>query len=794
MVGLSIIRYLLSDTESLSSYYQAEAVSFEDLRRRLLLLERNTDKMVPDQFYRLKLERDLYQIDTLSKVLLDGLYKIAEEYLCINDNVVYIKYDKQNEWQDIITFLPPLLLKMVFIYRRVPLVGMDKATILDYFTKNILPNTIHTCLPSVNIPQLNTLISSSQGLCDLHIHLNGSTETDIAWQDILASPEKIYGELKTAFRLPFVKEQLEQESILLGPEKFYSFLKIARRIRSLFFKLVFPSSEKINQDIGTILREINLDDSFSRKIPDYKHPFSFLIQEKNLLYNKTSIEGLMFVLIFDSIRKDSNSTLANLFHYYLLILGLTNRLLVQQVHQKGFQQFQKITLNNLREYSEIEYHTRFFQMHGNEKFFLNFLEGRFSPKKTEQDNIAFIESIYKGWNLFKSETKGFYSEHVPELKLVAHFIKRSDDEPDLYFRHKKLRFDTYKRGQTLFFLIKKSTKYNKYISGIDAAASEFDTPPEVFSPTFRYLREKFSEINKEPHFTYHVGEDFYHLIDGMRAIYEAIEFLPLSKNDRIGHGTALGIKVDSWRNVVNESILMRKGEWLDNLVFMWSYTKTNPDYSSIRSRLEQQIKDLANSIYGSTSYTSIADLEMAWLSRKYCPILLSCANEQEAKLKEIYNPSEWELIQTASLPSIVKNLILLYHRMEVRKKYNVPISINVDEIFSLDYLQNTQKEILKFMAIKEIIIETLPTSNRRIGNYKKFEEYHLNNWIELQKSIQIPQIVIGTDDTGIFATNIYNEYANLWQYFRNAKNKTDVETLTIINEFNKNSDSYKFTT
>lgn len=83
-----------------------------------------------------------------------------------------------------------------------------------------------------------------------------------------------------------------------------------------------------------------------------------------------------------------------------------------------------------------------------------------------------------------------------------------------------------------------NSSYAKFVTGADAAASEFDTPPEVFAPSFRRLRK-----NGIRHFTYHAGEDFFHILSGLRAIYEAIEFLGLQAGDRIGHATAAGVDV-----------------------------------------------------------------------------------------------------------------------------------------------------------------------------------------------------------------------------------------------------------
>ncbi len=125
------------------------------------------------------------------------------------------------------------------------------------------------------------------------------------------------------------------------------------------------------------------------------------------------------------------ATTSSIFHYYILILGLFNRLLVQQRHQRGFQQFQKLTLNNLRENSERQYKDRFLQIYGNDKGNISFVEGRFSPKDNSSENIKLIESIYKGWESLKKSIIydiNSNSRELPQLKLIAHFIKKRDNK------------------------------------------------------------------------------------------------------------------------------------------------------------------------------------------------------------------------------------------------------------------------------------------------------------------------------------------------------------------------------
>ena len=66
------------------------------------------------------------------------------------------------------------------------------------------------------------------------------------------------------------------------------------------------------------------------------------------------------------------------------------------------------------------------------------------------------------------------------------------------------------------------------------------------------------------------------------------------------------------------------------------------------------------------------------------------------------------------------------------------------------------------MHHRQIVIETLPTSNVVIGHHHSFSTYHLYNWYKWSKEGEkIPAIVVGTDDAGIFATNIFSDLITL---------------------------------
>ncbi len=97
------------------------------------------------------------------------------------------------------------------------------------------------------------------------------------------------------------------------------------------------------------------------------------------------------------------------------------------------------------------------------------------------------------------------------------------------------------------------------------------------------------------------------------------------------------------------------------------------------------------------------------------------------------------------------------------------------------------------MYEKEIVIEALPTSNLRIGYHRTLDSYQLFNWYSWQKEgLPVPPIVLGTDDAGIFETNIYNEYALIYCHLVYEKEMPRPEVMSFIREIRENAKVYSF--
>lgn len=798
---MNILKFLLTDNESLAAYENGKLSTIDDIKRRIFLKAREENRVIPDHYYRLAKEETFENISSIGQLLTNALPKLADNYLTLSENRIWIRSNKQNDWQQLLTYMPPLLLQSALLYKKKlgDFKGTDRYLL---FSKYILPNTRHTSIPGSRIPQLDYFLQQQSGLHDLHMHLNGTLETDQVWQDYLSAPKKIHKDLKSSLRKDKALEQMEQESSQLDADRFRKLFQTAQKLRSFFYSFLFPSADNEYKGLNTInlLQRLISD----KDMPgSYEHPFLELISSKDGKYPfMMSVEGLMYIVLLDAIEQTKNEVLAGLFHFYLLILGLTNRLLVQQTHQRGFEQFQKHTLNGLRWHSEHTYFRRYFQLHGNDYKHIHFLEGRFAPNKDREALVKLLKNIWDGWDTLQKEIKRREEDEgikvaPPRLKLTAHFIKQQDEKPDEYIRHKDLRLKTTAEAFTLAQLLKNHREqYSDKISAVDAAASEFDASPEVFARAYRIMRRAGIK-----HFTYHAGEDFFHLIGGLRAIYEAIVFCDLRNGDRIGHAVAAGLPVHLWEREIGNEFPIRQGQYMDDLIFAY-HLIVNGKIESLQTAIPfiiNKVQEISFDVFD--KHYPISVLEKAWLMREYCPLHAFKLSVYDQEPVTLSNDDEWNFLLEegiidcyGKIPSNTPwKLFEKYHTKICRDQYDKIITIQPFEILKPEQVETLQLALLQEMNRREIVIETLPTSNVRIGFHKDFSTYHLYNWIKWrEEGKSIPPIVVGSDDTGIFATNIYNEYANIYCALLHHHHMPHARVMEVIKKLDEDSRIYRF--
>lgn len=807
MITLPSLRQIMADRESLRRYAIGELPSFDDVKRRLFLLERAQDHRLPDHFYKRGRDHSIGSINTIHGLLTFGLHKLGSEHLELRENRIHVRTESLPAWQDLVTLCSPLVCVSSLLWRDSFRPGMQDITgLADFMREWIEPNTVHTCLQSPRFPFMENLRQNS-GLTDLHIHLNGSTETDVAWQVYLKRPYTVSSAIARVSHIEKVKEQMEQEFFCVGGALgFYYLLQTARRLRYAFVHLLFNG--RYTPELGEHFEIINTENllrsgSYAESVihPSLDHPMrrAFMTEPDDCPdWSEISLESLMYIMIMDRIDATGNNELAACFHYYLLILGLFNRFLVQQPHQCGFDQFQKITQNSFRDVPEMQYDRRFFQLHGNDDSFLDHLEGRFAPKSTAMENIETIRRIDWGWRRFISRRHNRMPRRRPTLSLVCHFIKEADTAnlagtcglPNRLIRHRILRISLCRKAQVLMQAYEADETVRRYLCGIDAASNELEAPPEVFAPIYRYLRR--SGIK---HFTYHAGEDFHHLAGGMRAMYEAVEFLDLRRGDRIGHGTAAGIDPVLWLDHVGDEFAMSRGEWLDDLLFVIHLIESTPTPELITKLhlLRSQAIGLAQEVYG--FHLSLHSHIQAWLARRHCPLhLLNDLDDAIGMLS--WSLDEWRACEATRSDHDVMTLLNLYHRTDCRQRYHEKIKIAVTELLSADDLRRLQDLLLTYLHGREIVLEVLPTSNVRISFYKNHKEHHIWRWLRIGEgqagNVAAPPVVLGSDDTGIFSTNIYNEYCHVYHHLVQTHHLDLGDAAAVIQRIVENGRVYGF--
>jgi adenosine deaminase len=810
MVTTPALRRILSDKASLTDYWQGRPPQFEAIKMRLFLLERQSDTRLPDHYYRRGQELCMDGIEHLNTLLTKGLPRLGDHHLELVDTKVRSKRSAWTSWQDLLTLCPPLPLISALLWHRQFTPGThDVMQIAEFMKTYIEPNTRHSCLPAPHYPILERL-RQTKGFSDLHLHLNGVTEIDTAWQLFLQKPFAVYKELLTARRKQNqrakVDELFEQEAFGLNrPLDIYHLLKIARVLRQLMVQALFYRSATdwdkwgLDSIIWCLRYTRHL---FGTMATSTKHPMLRILEPfsgRRSTWTDTCLEASMYVLLLDRIKLHKNPCLTALFHYYLLILGFFNRLLVQQMHQKGFDQFQKITLNGFRESIEEAYEKRFFQMSGNGFCNFNLIEGRFSPKLLPKDNWLLIKRITNGWEKFAGRCR---QQHLrlPQLKLVAHFIKAKDrsdgkdlsDLPNLTIRHRKLRIANCNKARALAYLLENDTLAKAYIVGADVASNELEAPPEVFAPTYRYLRRKGLR-----HFTFHAGEDFHHLAGGLRAIYEAVKFLGLRPGDRIGHAVAAGIDPAIWQKRVGEQLVISRGEWLDDLLFVlhllekYPQSPLNAKLSGIHAETDRQAQRVYKKHY------SVYSMIQAWLLRRFCPMHL-LYDWRDALSIATFSLDEWRrcLKEKENADADALNLLKRYHQEDCRKRYRRMMKLDIRSLLSKKDLVELQNIVLQELIKREIVLEVPLTSNVRISFYKDYSTHHLFRWLDVTHdkicTDILPITVIGSDDPGIFSTNIFNEYCHIYHQLVTHFNKPSDTARHYIKTLMENAEIYAF--
>ena len=430
--------------------------------------------------------------------------------------------------------------------------------------------------------------------------------------------------------------------------------------------------------------------------------------------------------------------------------------------------------------------------------YLRELEVRVSPSDTALGNYQWIAQLDRA--IYGSDALPGEPE-PPDLRnryyYVYHFIKRPDrttarlssvcqkDELQLQvqqYRHEDLRSKLERQAKALLAFRETYPQTACRVHGIDAASQEIECRPEVFAPIFRMLHAhqpaktypmapQLPQLRK----TYHAGEDFLDVVDGLRAIDESIHFLELGYGDRIGHAIALGIDVAEWYENKKQQIVLSKQDYLDNLAWMnHALTQYHLECAdTLREFLRSEFDRYFHEVYQLHGEAS-QDLETyykAWCLRGDHPSLYRNGVYEAPPIPV----DDLDRCRTNfSFPQpfserYIQESAALYYRYHydpfVKSAGKTQISVRVPKIYSNACAQ-IQACMQRKVADRGIAIETNPSSNVLISTFREYHKHpiyhfynkHLVHGTEQDACAQL-HVSINTDDNGVFFTSIENEYA-----------------------------------
>lgn len=417
---------------------------------------------------------------------------------------------------------------------------------------------------------------------------------------------------------------------------------------------------------------------------------------------------------------------------------------------------------------------------------LRSLEVRTEPETSKSEFLTRIVAMDKHHGRIRRRVArggGYARNATPELGVVLHFVKdrgggarqgvpvahglESEGDPMARRNRSGYRYSNAyrkKREEALSFgwVLRRFPHSLEILRGLDIAGDELGMPNWVYAPLFRYVRECADVASRylgatapfiKAHLrtSVHAGEDFIHLMSGLRRVYEAVSYFGLRGGDRLGHAVALGIDARQWARDAGP-LTLRLEYRLFDLLWEWQcYSEglaTCPNSRSIM--LEAEIRRLARRIFG--------DLDTPLGPNELVEFVKSLHTER--RLRAVRFPD-------GPFPLNFRNktdrLLHLYLTNPEVFRRCATIEL-VDPYTEGEVLYQLQLSLRRLVGTRGIMVEMNPSSNLLIGNLTDLSEHPF--WRlkpprdALDESFPL-SVCIGSDDPIVFATTLRGEYALL---------------------------------
>lgn len=323
------------------------------------------------------------------------------------------------------------------------------------------------------------------------------------------------------------------------------------------------------------------------------------------------------------------------------------------------------------------------------------------------------------------------------------------------------------------------------LRGLDIASDELGVPTWVLVPVLAHVREAADVASRRPGagmplgITAHVGEDFRHLLEGMRRVFEQVAYLLGPRGGRLGHAVALGLDPRSWAESAG-IVEMPAEERLWDLVFEWRLHTHYRVAAELASqppagrldRLANELGELSELVFG----TAVEPPVLAELHHALHRFLLP-------------SPGHRSIVIDGGLDSYERGLARLRADGEVHARKKVHhwlrahlldeavfrrgqtlVDVQIDSL-ELAALISVQASLRRAVAQRGIVVEVNPSSNLLIGDLADLRNHPIMRLCPPEREeggLPPVAIAVGSDDPVTFSTSLLHEYVLLHRAARAA--------------------------
>ena len=386
--------------------------------------------------------------------------------------------------------------------------------------------------------------------------------------------------------------------------------------------------------------------------------------------------------------------------------------------------------------------------------------------------------------------------NIPVLGIVYHFLKSKHlNDSSGYFCWRNvleqkyineehsivIRWHMQNISRALLELRSKIPFISEYIVGIDAASEENAMEPWMFAPAYNIMHSErnakagFNDYDiqnvQSIRFTYHVGEEFRHIISGLRHIDEVIEEFHYQAGDRLGHALAIGIDIDKWIDE-NEVVPIPAREYMENLLWVWGKNTCEEINLPIQLEvLEDKIMNIAERLYKHPESITVRMLYQAY-KKKFEEHSLEDIKMWAGKIGRNQDTIDNEIDENCfcyymdtgnTYQGWTAEMLCLTNYCPVfEEKYNEVYLLQVQKS-DAELLKVLQQYLIDKIEHLGVFIETNPTSNLTIGDFSQMREHPLFrlSTIGNGKGNHV-QVMVNSDDPAVFHTNVENELAYIY--------------------------------